>query len=160
MIGFLRWLSCVFQVSRHRLGAVMVFKRCYNPVLAAVIVAMVGSMTGLLSAQVPELEVRMSRSSVDSFRPPAIHVDVDLVLMPVVVTNRKGSVVNGLAASSFTVLEDNASRPILSFGSEDVPCSVGIIVDISGSMAGKTSIAAGAMRAFLIHPTRKMKPSC
>jgi Ca-activated chloride channel homolog len=127
----------------------MAIKCCLNPVLLAVINLMAGPMAGMLSAQVPELEVHASRTSVESFRPPDIHVDVDLVLLPVVVTNRGGAVVNGLAASSFTVLEDNASRPIVSFGSEDAPCSVGIIVDISGSMAGKTSIAAGAMRAFL-----------
>jgi len=121
----------------------MALRYWFNPVYLVVM----ASVT-TLSAQVPELEVRASRSTVEAFRAPDIHVDVDMVLLPVVVTNRGGAVVNGLPASSFTVLEDNAARPIVSFGSEDVPCSVGVIVDISGSMAGKTGLAADAMRAF------------
>jgi Ca-activated chloride channel family protein len=96
----------------------------------------------------PQLDIRAPRVTAESFRSPDLRVDVDLVLLPVVVTNRAGAVVNGLKSSSFTVLEDNAPKPIVSFGSEDVPCSVGVVVDISGSMAGKTGIAAGAMRAF------------
>ena len=68
--------------------------------------------------------------------------------MPVIVTNRSGTAVDGLTASSFTVFEDKDPRPILSFGTEDVPCSVGVVVDLSGSMQSKAGIAAGAMRAF------------
>jgi Ca-activated chloride channel family protein len=100
-----------------------------------------------LSAQ-PQLDIRPSRASSEAFRSPDMRVDVNLVLLPVIVTNRSGSVVHGLPASSFTVLEDKAARPIVSFGSEDVPCSGGVVVDLSGSMQSKTGIATGAMRAF------------
>ena len=99
-------------------------------------------------AQGPLLDIRAPRTSVETMRPPDLRVDVNLVLLPVVVTNRAGAVVNGLKATSFTVLEDNAPKDIVSFASEDVPCSVGVVVDISGSMAGKAGISAGAMRAF------------
>ena len=102
----------------------------------------------LLQAQLPQLDIRESRPSIEPFRSPDMRVDVDMVLLPVIVTNRAGAVVHGLPASSFTVLEDKFPKPIVSFGSEDVPCSVGVVVDLSGSMQSKATSAAGAMRAF------------
>lgn len=110
--------------------------------------ALLLSITSALWAQVPELDIRAPRSSAEAFRSPDMRVDVDLVLLPVIVTNRAGVVVQGLQASSFTVLEDKTPKPIISFGSEDVPCSIGVVVDLSGSMHGKAGAAAGAMRAF------------
>jgi len=100
-----------------------------------------------LAAQV-QLDIRASRPAIEEFRAPDLRVDVDLVLLPVIVTNRQGITVDGLPASSFTVLEDRSPKPIVSFASEDVPCSVGVVVDLSGSMQSKAGIAAGAMRAF------------
>jgi len=101
-----------------------------------------------LTAQIPQLDIRPARIAVEAFRTPDLRVNVDLVLVPVTVTDRSGVVVSNLAESSFTVLEDNSPRPIVSFNTEDVACSVGVVVDISGSMGDKTGLAAGAMRAF------------
>jgi len=63
-----------------------------------------------------------------------IRADVDLVLVSAVVTDRKGSSVTGLGADQFTILEDKVPQPIVSFSREEVPCSVGVILDLSGSM--------------------------
>jgi Ca-activated chloride channel family protein len=101
-----------------------------------------------LSAQ-PLLDIRAPRPTDEPSRTPDLRVDVNLVLLPVIVTNRAGATVDGLRASSFTILEDNAPVPIGSFGSQDVACSVGIVVDLSGSMQSKAGIAAQAMHAFL-----------
>lgn len=102
---------------------------------------------GSLGAQ-PLLDIRPSRAATESSRNPDLRVDVNLVLLPVIVTNRAGATVEGLTASSFTVLEDNTPVPIGSFGSEDVACSVGVVVDLSGSMQSKAGIAARAVHAF------------
>jgi Ca-activated chloride channel family protein len=77
-----------------------------------------------------------------------LSVNVDLVLVPVVVTDHSGTTIAGLPASSFSALENNTPRPIVSLTSEDLPASIGIIVDLSGSMSGKAGMAARAMRAF------------
>jgi Ca-activated chloride channel family protein len=106
------------------------------------------SLSGSVQAQMPQLDIRPSRPAPEAFRAADLRVDVDLVLLPVIVTNRSGSVVDGLNESSFTVFEDKTPKPIVSFGHEDVPCSVGVVVDLSGSMRSKAGIAAGAMRAF------------
>ena len=84
--------------------------------------------------------------------PPAsktIRADVDLVLVSAVVTDRKGVSVTGLAADQFTVLEDKIAQPIVSFSKEEVPCSVGVVLDLSGSMRMKLPAATAAVRAFL-----------
>jgi Ca-activated chloride channel family protein len=78
-----------------------------------------------------------------------IRADVDLVLVSAVVTDRKGSSVTGLAAGQFTILEDRVPQPIVSFSSEEVPCSVGVILDLSGSMLRKLPAATQAVREFL-----------
>jgi Ca-activated chloride channel homolog len=84
--------------------------------------------------------------------PPAsktIRADVDLVLVSAVVTDRKGLAVTGLGADQFTILEDKVPQPIVSFSKEEVPCSVGVILDLSGSMRLKLPAATAAIRAFL-----------
>jgi len=106
------------------------------------------AVSSILLAQIPQLEIHPPRIAAESFRSPDLRVNVDLVLLTVTVTDRFGSVVNNLAEPSFTILEDNTPRPIVSFNSEDAACSVGVVIDISGSMGGKTNLAAEAMRTF------------
>src|SRR5512140_2839154 len=58
-------------------------------------------------------------------------VDVDLVLVPVTVTDVKGRPVLGLKQQDFQLPENEQRQPIESFSSEDVPISVGVILDLS-----------------------------
>lgn len=77
-----------------------------------------------------------------------ISVDVGLVVLPVVVTNRKGQEVSGLKKSNFLVFEDGRPQEIALFGAGDVPVTVGLVVDSSGSMAGKRSEVIAAAEEF------------
>lgn len=77
-----------------------------------------------------------------------IRADTRLVLVPVSVTDRNGATVDGLDRSNFTVFEDKAPQPIVAFNSEDAPTSVGLILDVSGSMRGKLGAAKAALHAF------------
>lgn len=79
----------------------------------------------------------------------AIRVDSRMVLVPVIVTDRRGATVNGLTASSFTVLEDKTPQAIVSFSEENVPCSMGIVFDLSGSMSTKMADAKRSLKHFL-----------
>jgi Ca-activated chloride channel family protein len=77
-----------------------------------------------------------------------IAVDVDLVIFNVTVTDSKGRHVSGLKQSDFQVYEENRLQDITLFNAEDVPASVGLIIDNSGSMYRKRAVVAKAAVAF------------
>jgi Ca-activated chloride channel homolog len=78
-----------------------------------------------------------------------IRVDVNLVLVPVTVTDPMNRLVTGLDRNSFTVLENNLPQKIKSFSCEDAPVSIGIIFDLSGSMTSKLIRARESIIQFL-----------
>jgi len=77
-----------------------------------------------------------------------IRVDVDLVLVNVTVTDPFNRLVTGLEQENFRVLEDNVEQEIVHFSSEDVPISIGVIFDMSGSMSNKVDKARLAAVQF------------
>lgn len=78
-----------------------------------------------------------------------IHVDVDLALVNVTVTDPYDRPVTGLDPSNFRVFENKIEQEVLTFSMEDTPISVGVIFDNSGSMADKISSArAGVIEFF------------
>jgi Ca-activated chloride channel homolog len=75
--------------------------------------------------------------SANKKKPKAYKVDVELTLVPVSVTDPYGRMVTGLDQENFRIFEDNKEQEIARFSSEDVPISIGVIFDMSGSMADK-----------------------
>src|SRR6478735_12231367 len=66
-----------------------------------------------------------------------IHTDSRLVLVPVSVTDPMERFVTGLNRDNFEVFEGAKPQRIQHFYSEDTPVSLGIILDVSGSMSDK-----------------------
>jgi hypothetical protein len=66
-----------------------------------------------------------------------IKSDVKLVPVPVSLSDPMERFVTGLRAENFQLFEGKKSQEIRHFWSEDVPISIGIILDASGSMGGK-----------------------
>jgi VWFA-related protein len=60
-----------------------------------------------------------------------------LVVLHTTVTDKSGHLVTDLPQSAFTVYENGVAQPIKTFKREDVPVSMGLIVDNSGSMRDK-----------------------
>ena len=84
------------------------------------------------------------------FKPSqGLHIDVDLALVNVVVTDPNDRLVSGLDPDNFRVFEDNVEQEIVTFSSEDVPISIGVIFDCSGSMSNKLGKAREAAVEFL-----------
>lgn len=77
-----------------------------------------------------------------------ISVNVGLVVLPVIVTNRKGKEVSGLGEASFHVYEDGRPQQISFFEPEDVPVTVGLVIDNSGSMQSKRPDVTAAAEEF------------
>lgn len=78
-----------------------------------------------------------------------VHKNVDLVLVPVTVTDGSDRLITGLDRSNFQVYEGKQQQEIKHFSSEDAPVSIGIILDVSGSMDTKIERARQAVMEFL-----------
>ncbi len=65
---------------------------------------------------------------------PVFTSDTRLVLLHATVVDNKGNIVTDLPRSAFKVYENNVEQPLKLFRREDVPISLGLIVDNSGSM--------------------------
>ena len=80
---------------------------------------------------------------------PTLKVDVDLVLVNATVTDPQNRYVTGLEKEHFQIWEDKLEQKIEYFSAEDVPISLGVIFDVSGSMKDKISTARDAAVTFL-----------
>jgi Ca-activated chloride channel family protein len=78
-----------------------------------------------------------------------IHVDVNLVLIPMTVTDPMNRLVTGLERDNFAITDNNAPQTIKSFATQDAPLSIGIVFDLSGSMGSKFLRARKALSEFL-----------
>jgi VWFA-related protein len=68
---------------------------------------------------------------------PTFTADTRLVVLPISVSDKSGKLVTDLQQKAFKVYENGVEQPIKLFKREDVPISLGIIVDNSGSMKEK-----------------------
>lgn len=102
-------------------------------------------MTLLTSFPILEQEYASGQPGADEYQ---ISVDVGMVVLPVIVTDRKGKVVSGLGADSFQVFEDGLPQQIAFFEPEDVPVAVGLVIDNSGSMRSKRQEVVAAAAEF------------
>lgn len=80
---------------------------------------------------------------------PAFSTRSELVVLHVMVKDRRGSYVTGLSADAFTIFDDGERQTIQFFGAQDAPVTVGLIVDSSGSMHAIRDRVAAAAAAFV-----------
>jgi Ca-activated chloride channel family protein len=78
-----------------------------------------------------------------------IKIDVNLALVNVTVIDPLGRVVTGLEKENFRVFEDGIEQEVTTLSSEDVPISIGLIFDMSGSMSDKVDKARQAAVEFM-----------
>jgi Ca-activated chloride channel homolog len=78
-----------------------------------------------------------------------IRLDVNMVLVPVTVTDAMDRPVNDLPVDAFRLLEDNVEQKIVSFWREEAPVSVGFVFDASSSMQRKLDRSVAAVKQFL-----------
>ncbi|MFC5862544.1 VWA domain-containing protein [Acidicapsa dinghuensis] len=66
-----------------------------------------------------------------------VHTDVEEVSLNVTVLDNHGVVIQDLKEGDFKVLEDGVQQTLLSFQHADLPVSIGLVIDNSGSMYKK-----------------------
>ena len=76
-------------------------------------------------------------------------VDVELVLIPVTVTDDMNRLVTGLDKGNFHIYDNKQLQPVQHCYSTDAPVSIGIIFDTSGSMLHKIERSRQAITEFL-----------
>jgi len=79
----------------------------------------------------------------------SISVNVDLVVLQVTVRDPKGGFATDLLEKNFEVFEDGVRQSVKFFQHEDVPVTVGLIIDHSGSMQWRIRDVATAARTFV-----------
>ncbi|MBS1812864.1 MAG: VWA domain-containing protein [Acidobacteria bacterium] len=77
-----------------------------------------------------------------------LRVDTTQIVLNAIVTDAFDHHVSGLKAEHFRLLEDHAPQKIVSFGMEQVPFVAAILLDLSGSMGNKMSLARSACARF------------
>jgi Ca-activated chloride channel homolog len=107
-----------------------------------------------VSVAVPALIVARSGRSqrpqaTSADKEQTLKVDVDLTLVNATVTDPLNRYVSGLEQEHFQIWEDKIEQKIEYFSSEDVPMSLGMIFDVSGSMKDKISTSRDAAVTFL-----------
>jgi Ca-activated chloride channel family protein len=81
--------------------------------------------------------------------PYRISVNVDLVVLHATVRDRKGGFASNLREQDFAVYEDGVRQSMRLFRHEDIPVTVGLVVDHSGSMFHKLKDVIAAARTFV-----------
>ena len=80
---------------------------------------------------------------------PTFSAKSELVVLHVLVRDRRGAYVGGLQERAFRVYEEEKPRPIKFFLSEDAPVTIGLLIDSSGSMAPVRDRVIAATTAFV-----------
>lgn len=78
----------------------------------------------------------------------SVRIEVEVALVNITVTDPYNRLVTGLDPDNFRVFEDNVEQEVVTFSPEDVSISVGVILDLSGSMSNKVGKAKEAAIQF------------
>jgi len=93
---------------------------------------------GMSSAQIPSEPPPPPPNEPAKQQPGAsIKVDVNLVVLHTSVLDDRGKFVEGLTQDNFRVYEDKSEQKLSVFKREDIPVSMGLVIDNSGSMRDK-----------------------
>jgi VWFA-related protein len=85
---------------------------------------------------------------------PTFSANSELVVLHVTVRDRKGAYVSGLPQEAFNVVEDGQAQTVRFFTDTDLPATIGLLIDSSGSMHQHRSrvISAASGFAAASHP--------
>ncbi len=139
---------------------------CWTAGLVAVLIVFLVGTGGAQNSTddvhvVPRVSTAAPETTVSEPFDPAAHpvmgqvkVQVDLVLVPVTVTDGMNRPVTRLKKDNFLLFEDEKPQHIRYFSAEDAPISVGILFDVSATMANKIVPARKALSEFFLnsHP--------
>lgn len=81
-------------------------------------------------------------------RPSFVSGASELVVLPVTVTDRQGRLISDLPQERFVVFDQGRQQDVVLFSSQDVPVSIAVVIDDSGSMRSKLGEVVAATLSF------------
>lgn len=82
---------------------------------------------------------------------PIFKSESELVVLHVSVRDRSGRYITGLDRDAFTVIDDGQPQTLVMFSADDVPASVGFLIDNSNSMRPHREQVVAAAAEFVKH---------
>jgi len=137
------------------------FRLCHKSLFVGVLAASLMPAWQAEPAQEQKLFIPLERAELP---PPPPVVDpndfrvsseVELVLLDVAVKDKNGGFVSGLPKTAFKVFANKSERPITIFAAQDVPVTVGLVVDNSGSVRPKKAEIVTAALTFVTQSNPK-----
>jgi len=107
------------------------------------------SLSMALLAQTPQPASTRTPAAEKKGREYIINVDVNLVVLHATVVDRKGRMVDGLKQDNFRVYEDGVLQKLSVFTHADIPVTMGIVIDDSGSMKEKRQAVNASALTFV-----------
>lgn len=81
--------------------------------------------------------------------PPRFRASVDQIVVFASVVDERGQLVSGLTRDEFRIYEDRVEQDVTSFAQTEVPSTIGLVIDTSGSMRNKIQQVEQAVGLFL-----------
>ncbi|MGA3009079.1 MAG: VWA domain-containing protein [Terracidiphilus sp.] len=136
------WYDTDRQASERHSSRISISKS--STLLYRCLIALIGLIITpfVSSAQVPQPS---QSGSDDNY---TLQLNANMVILSATVLDRHNALVSGLQKGDFQVYEDGALQQIKNFSHEDIPVTVGILVDNSGSMGPKRRDVIAAAMAF------------
>jgi Ca-activated chloride channel homolog len=100
-------------------------------------------------AAVAALALSSATNPIGAQQPPMFSARSEVVVLHVMVKDRGGGYVSGLAVDAFHVFEEKRSQQIRFFEPEDAPVTLGLLIDNSGSMSPVRDRVIAASSAFV-----------
>jgi VWFA-related protein len=113
------------------------------------------SIVAAQDAKTPPTNATAASSAPQAAEKPAadagtLSVKANLIVLPVIVRDKKGALVNDLKKEDFSLQVDGQAQPIRYFDHDnDVPLTLGLLVDVSGSMKSQLDQERSASQSFL-----------
>lgn len=111
--------------------------------------ALVACLAAGVRAQTPRAGGPGTAPAEEKRKEYTIGVDVNLVVLHATVLDHKGHMVNDLKENSFQVYEDGVEQKLSVFTHADIPVTMGIVIDDSGSMRTKRQSVNAAALTFV-----------
>jgi Ca-activated chloride channel family protein len=124
------------SVFAHRYFTSQFPRQFHYALFAAVFVCVLG-LASFAQIPIPNAQPAPPDQTSNSGQGQSIKVDVNLVVLHTTVLDDRGRFAEGLKQDNFRVLEDKVEQKLAVFKREDVPVSMGLVIDNSGSMRDK-----------------------